>query len=138
MDSGTLATQIQALDQGFNPTDVYNKVTSSLGIPDARTRVQALQKNLLDTENAIKAVDPNVTARTSGSLVTEAQRGHLVQTEKAPLTDTYSSQNQAYGQQQGLLADLRMQYVQLVRATEEKLKAQAAQKFSASDILGKK
>jgi hypothetical protein len=39
---------------------------------------------------------------------------------------------------EGLLADLRMQYVQLVRATEEKLKAQAAQKFSASDILGKK
>jgi hypothetical protein len=38
----------------------------------------------------------------------------------------------------GLLTDLRMQYVQLVRATEEKLKAQAAKKFSASDILGKK
>lgn len=38
----------------------------------------------------------------------------------------------------GLLADLRMQYVQLVRATEERLKAQAAQKFSAQDILGKK
>ena len=38
----------------------------------------------------------------------------------------------------GLLADLRMQYVQLVRATEEKLKAQAAQKFSRADILGKK
>jgi hypothetical protein len=39
---------------------------------------------------------------------------------------------------EGLLADLRLQYVQLVRATEEKLKAQAAKKFSASDILGKK
>lgn len=38
----------------------------------------------------------------------------------------------------GLLGDLRMQYVQLVRATEEKLKAQAAQKFSGADILGKK
>jgi hypothetical protein len=38
----------------------------------------------------------------------------------------------------GLLADLRMQYVTMVRATEEKLKAQAAQKFSGSDILGKK
>ena len=38
----------------------------------------------------------------------------------------------------GLLGDLRMQYVQLVRATEEKLKAQAAQKFSAADLLGKK
>lgn len=39
---------------------------------------------------------------------------------------------------EGLLGDLRMQYVQLVQMTEEKLKAQAAQKFSASDILGKK
>lgn len=38
----------------------------------------------------------------------------------------------------GLLGDLRMQYVQLVRATEEKLKAQAAQKLSGADILGKK
>jgi len=39
---------------------------------------------------------------------------------------------------EGLLGDLRMQYVQLVRATEERLKQQAAQKFSANDILGKK
>lgn len=39
---------------------------------------------------------------------------------------------------EGLLADLRMQYVQIVRATEEKLKAQSAQKFSGADILGKK
>lgn len=39
---------------------------------------------------------------------------------------------------EGLLGDLRMQYVHLVKATEEKLKAQAAQKFSGTDILGKK
>ena len=38
----------------------------------------------------------------------------------------------------GLLSDLQMQFVALTRATEEKLKAQAAQKFSASDILGKR
>lgn len=37
----------------------------------------------------------------------------------------------------GILGDLRMQYVTLVRATEEKLKQQAAQKFSSNDILGK-
>ncbi len=39
---------------------------------------------------------------------------------------------------ESLLGDLRMQYVQLVKATEEKLKAQAAKKFSGADILGKK
>ena len=39
---------------------------------------------------------------------------------------------------ESLLGDLRMQYVTMVRATEEKLKAQAAKKFSGADILGKK
>lgn len=39
---------------------------------------------------------------------------------------------------EGLLADLRMQYVTMVRASEEQLKAQAAQKFSGEDILGRK
>jgi len=39
---------------------------------------------------------------------------------------------------EGLLGDLRMQYVTMVRASEEKLKAQAAQTFSGADILGKK
>ncbi len=39
---------------------------------------------------------------------------------------------------EGLLADLRMQYVTVVRATEDKLKEQAAKKFSGNDILGKK
>lgn len=38
----------------------------------------------------------------------------------------------------GLLSDLQMQYVQIQRMAEERLKQQAAQKFSASDILGKK
>jgi hypothetical protein len=36
----------------------------------------------------------------------------------------------------GLMSDLQLQYVSLMKASEEKLKAQAAQKFSAKDILG--
>ncbi len=39
---------------------------------------------------------------------------------------------------EGILGDLRMQFVQIQRMAEEKLKQQAAQKFSANDILGKK
>ena len=38
----------------------------------------------------------------------------------------------------GILGDLQMQYVQIQRMAEERLKQQAAQKFSANDILGKK
>ncbi|HEV7644828.1 MAG TPA: DUF1844 domain-containing protein [Pyrinomonadaceae bacterium] len=36
----------------------------------------------------------------------------------------------------GLLADLRMQFIQLSQAAEERLKQQAAQKFSSKDVLG--
>jgi hypothetical protein len=38
---------------------------------------------------------------------------------------------------EGLLSDLRMQFVAISRMAEEKLKQKAAQKFSANDILGK-
>ena len=38
----------------------------------------------------------------------------------------------------GLLGDMRMQYVHLIKATEEKLKAQAGQKISGDDLLGKR
>jgi hypothetical protein len=57
-------------------------------------------------------------------MLTEKTKGNLLPQESRLL--------------EGILGDLRMQYVQLVRATEEKLKQQAAQKFSASDILGKR
>jgi hypothetical protein len=37
---------------------------------------------------------------------------------------------------ESVLSDLQLQYVTLARATEQKLKTQAAQKFSSKDILG--
>ena len=98
MDPQALAGQISQLDQSYNPTSTYNAITTQLGIPDARTRVQALQSNLVNTQNAINAVDPNVAARTSGSLVTEAQRGRLVNMERAPLTTTAGVQSQDLNQ----------------------------------------
>lgn len=49
-------------------------------------------------------------------------------------TGNLSSQEQSL--LESILGDLQMQYVHLTKATEEKLKAQAAQKFSGKDILG--
>lgn len=109
MDPNALSGQIAQLDQSYNPTDVYNKVTTSLGLPDARTRVQGLQTNLVNTQNAIQAVDPSVTGRTQNYDVTEAQRGRLVNMEKQPLNDTYAKQNQSLGVQQQNLNDLTSQ-----------------------------
>ncbi len=56
------------------------------------------------------------------SMLNEKTRGNLNSQEEKLL--------------KSILGDLQMQYVALTRATEEKLKAQAAQKFSSKDILG--
>lgn len=58
------------------------------------------------------------------AMLQEKTKGNL-QTQEARLLE-------------GLLSDLRMQYVAISRMAEEKLKQKAAQKFSANDILGKK
>lgn len=103
MASADIAQQIAQLDQGYSPTDIYNKVTTQLGIPDARARVTGLQSQIANTETALKNVDPSVTGRTQNSLVTEAQRQRLVNMESAPIQDTYNTQNKDYSAQQQAL-----------------------------------
>lgn len=106
MDPNALATQISQLDSSYNPTQLYNDTMTKLGIPDARTRVQNLQTQLINSENALKQVDPSVTGRTSNSLVTEAQRQRLVNMERQPLAETYNTENQQYGTEQSNLNNL--------------------------------
>lgn len=58
------------------------------------------------------------------AMLKEKTKGNLEAEEEEMLND--------------LLTELRLQYVQVVRMTEEKLKTQAAKKFSAKDVLGKR
>ena len=59
----------------------------------------------------------------------------LAMLKEKTLNNLHSKESEIFD---GMLSDLRMQYVQIQRIAEEKLKEKAAQKFSASDILGKK
>ena len=56
------------------------------------------------------------------TMLREKTKGNLSSREETLLTS--------------ILSDLQMQFVQINRAAEEKLKAQAAKKFSSKDILG--
>lgn len=91
MDTATLSKQITDLDAGYNPTQAYTNSLNQLGIADARTSVSSLSKAILDNTNLVNNVDSSVTGRTSGSLVTEAQRQRLVGAEKAPLVQAGST-----------------------------------------------
>lgn len=99
--------ELQALQNSAqNPLDVYNQQQQAFGVGDVRQRVGSIRNTLLNTENALNQVDPSVTGRTSGSLVTEAQRQRLVNLERQPLAAQYGQQQGALSNEQATLSDL--------------------------------
>lgn len=88
-----------------NSVDVLNDAMSKYGIPEIRSRVAGLRTTLSNTESALNAVDPSVTGRTQGSLVTEAQRSKQVANERAPITEQYGQQSRALGTESANLSD---------------------------------
>ncbi len=89
-----------------NPLDIYNEQQAALGVGDVRGRVSNLRTTLLNTENALNAVDPSVTGRTAGTLTTEAQRQRIVNLERAPIVGQYGQQQGALSNENATLADL--------------------------------
>lgn len=117
LEPGSLEEEIPGADDpasfvNFLSTLATNAAAALGAVPHPATGKRSLD---LDTGKYWLDVLAMVKEKTKGNL--HAQESHLLD---------------------GLLADLRMQYVTMVRATEEKLKAQAAQKFGAADILGNK
>jgi hypothetical protein len=106
MDSGTIAAQIANYDKTpVTSVDALNSALGTYGVPEIRSRVSGLRTTLQNTENSLNAVDPSVTGRTSGSLVTEAQREKQVTNERAPIAQQYGQQQQALTGESANLAD---------------------------------
>jgi hypothetical protein len=96
MDTASIAAQIAEYDKTRKSSnDVLNDAMTKYGIPEIRSRVSGLRTTLSNTENALNAVDPSVTGRTSRSLVTEAQRQAQVNNERAPIAEQYGQQSRA-------------------------------------------
>lgn len=127
-----------------NPLDLYNEALDKLGIGDARTRVQGLREQLLNTENLLRGVEGSVNQRTAGALMTEGQRQKLVANERAPIaqqaTDLGRNFEGAYGdykdiQSEGKTqADMAYQFQRDQRqALMDRLQVAIGQATSASE-----
>jgi hypothetical protein len=75
-----------------------------LGVPEIRNNVAGLRTTVANTTNALNNVDPSVTGRTSGSLVTEAQRQRLVNMERAPIASELQNESGNLNTQNQILA----------------------------------
>lgn len=101
-----LAQQIAAYDANRKSSaDILNEALNKYGVPEIRTRVSGIRTTLANTEAALNNVDPSVTGRTSQSLVTEAQRQRIVNNERAPIAQDYSTQSKTLSNESANLSD---------------------------------
>jgi hypothetical protein len=106
MTAADVAGQLAEYDKNrVTNTDAMNTALSTYGVPEIRNTVSGLRTTVANTTNALNSVDPSVTGRTSGSLVTEAQRSRMVANERQPIAQQLSEQTGALGQNEQDLKD---------------------------------
>ena len=135
-DAGTSEPQDELYDEFGDDESIDGEDADIPGARDPASFVNFLSTLATNAAAALGAVPHPVTGKRSLDL----ESGKYWLDILAMLREKTKGNLHPKEQQlvEGLLGDLRMQYVQLVRATEERLKAQAAAKFSGEDILGKK
>jgi hypothetical protein len=129
------AQALQAV-QSFKRVDTATALADAqkqYGVTDLEKKVQDFRGLTSSLTGAVAAVDPSVTARTQGSLVTEGQRSALVSRERAPVvqqlgtaTEGYKTSKEDYESADrrantsatGRVADNNSQYEQLVHSYE--------------------
>lgn len=96
--SSTYLSQYQTFSNNrVKPEDYIKRYSKELGVEDARSRVKSARSAIKATEDTIAATPDSVAGRTSGSLVTDAQRNRLVQNEVTPLQEVLRTQGGAFG-----------------------------------------
>ena len=104
--SAQLANDIATYDKNrVTSADALNQALGQYGVPEIRKTVSGLRTSVDNTTNALNAVDPSVTGRTQGSLVTEAQRQRQVANERAPIAGQLDTQGRNLSTQQQSLQD---------------------------------
>lgn len=89
--------------------DILREQEIGLGVDAASQRKNGLRTAIANTENLIRSVEPSVSGRTSGSLVTDAQKSRLVSLERQPLQEQFRTESQALDNETANINELRNQ-----------------------------
>ncbi len=79
------------------PQQALSDAESRYGVGALDSQLKSLRTLTSNLESSINNVDPSVSGRTQGSLVTEAQRQRIVNSERDPLLKDYSTNMRSYG-----------------------------------------
>lgn len=93
--------------------DFYNKQLEASGVPQMRKTQSTLQGQIYDLEDTLRRVEPDVTANTGNSVVTESQRRGIVTEKQKPLIENLGWLGQSVGRISGAITDATGQAVTL-------------------------
>lgn len=106
-------SQLQSYQSGRKkPQDILRESEQNLGIPTATQRQVGLRGAITNTETLLKNVDPSVSGRTSGSLVTDAQKNRLIALEREPIAGQLTEQNRSLENENANVAELSRRALQ--------------------------
>lgn len=79
------------------PLDIFNQLEQNAQLPQMRKAADSLRGQVYDLEDAIKGVKKNVAARSTQSIVTNAQQAGMVDADSAPLRENLGTIGTALG-----------------------------------------
>jgi hypothetical protein len=89
--SAAAATALQNFQSSeVSPDTAIAQGNNKYGVSGLGSQLDALRSTTSNLQKSIANVDPSVTGRTSGSLVTEAQRAAIVNNEQQPLVKNFN------------------------------------------------
>jgi hypothetical protein len=123
---GLNANENDAFNNYFNyvasqptPLDFYNQIAEQQGIPQMRQTQKTLQGQVFDLEDTLRRVEPDVTATTGQSIVTEAQRRGMVTERQKPLVENLGWLGQSLGRVSGAITEANQQALNLTQLNEQ-------------------
>lgn len=85
------AAQLESFNKTrVNPEAALTTAESKYGVGALQTQLDSLRSLSSNLKRGVDNVDPSVTGRTQGSLVTEAQRSAIVNNERQPLVKQFN------------------------------------------------
>ena len=87
------------------PLDIYGRLETEAGIPQLRATSTTLSKAIASMEDYLDRIEPDVSARTRESLVTEAQRSGMVASEKKPWIEKLGKYGTSLGRVQNAISE---------------------------------
>lgn len=99
------------------PMDLFNRFEETAGLPELRKTSSTLSKEINNIEDLLLQIEPDVSARSKESLVTEAQRRGMVEEGRKPHIEDLTMLGTALGRIQGGISEAERAVANKVQLT---------------------